>query len=240
MSKACFDYGHGGKDPGAVGNGLREKDLTLAIGKKVKAIVEKHGVKVVETRSNDKYLSLTERANISNRNNVDIFVSFHINSATNVNARGFEIWTTVGQTQGDIIATAIGKQLMEDFPHVPFRTDYSDGDLDKERNFTVIAKTKAPACLIEIGFIINKIDAQMLKTEQDKIAESISKGILKYLGIAYDKNKVKVRIKGKLYHFDGVKQDNTNYVAIRQVAEALGYKVDWDNTKKEVLINLRK
>lgn len=51
-----------------------------------------------------------------------------------------------------------------------------------------------------------------------------------------EKSKVKVRIDGKLHEFDGVFVENTNYVAIRQVAEALGCKVDWDDKKKEVLI----
>ena len=61
-----------------------------------------------------------------------------------------------------------------------------------------------------------------------------------FTGEKENKNKVKTRIKGKLYHFDGIMKDNTNYVAIRQIAEALGYDVGWDNNKKEVLIDLRK
>lgn len=189
MVKACFDYGHGGKDPGAIGNGMYEKDIVFSIGRKCKEKVERHGVQVVETRSGDTYLSLTERANISNKNNCDILVSFHTNAFTNSNARGFEIWTSKGQTKGDVLATRIGEQIKKDFPNVPFRADYSDGDLDKEENFTVIAKAKAPACLIEMGFITNKEDAQIIKTQQDKIAESIAKGILSYFGIKYQEPK---------------------------------------------------
>lgn len=183
LRKVCLDYGHGGHDPGAVGNGLQEKDLTLAIGKKVKGIVESHGIKVIETRDSDKYLSLTERANISNRNNADILVSLHVNSASDVNARGFEVWTTRGQTQDDKLADEIAREIKRTFPNVPFRADMTDGDLDKESNFTVIAKAAAPACLVEMGFIVNKQDAQMLRTEQDKIAGSIARGILNYLGV---------------------------------------------------------
>lgn len=185
MKTVCLDYGHGGSDPGAVGNGLKEKDLTLAIGKKTKGILEKYGLKVIETRSGDQYVSLTERANISNRNKADVLVSLHVNSAENVNARGFEVWTTRGQTLGDKLADAIGEEIKRAFPNVPFRADLSDGDLDKEANFTVIAKATAPACLVEMGFIVNAQDAQMLKTEQDKIAEAIARGIMNYLGVNY-------------------------------------------------------
>jgi len=185
MKVICLDYGHGGHDPGAVGNGLKEKDLTLAIGKKVKGMLEKQGLKVIETRSDDRYVSLTERANISNRNKADALVSLHVNSASNPNARGFEIFTTRGQTPADKLADEIGKELQGAFPNVPFRADWSDGDLDKEENFTVIAKATAPACLVEMGFIVNAQDAQMLKNEQDRIAQAIAKGVLNYLGITY-------------------------------------------------------
>lgn len=183
MSKVCLDYGHGGHDPGAVGNGLKEKDLTLAIGKKVKGVLEKQRLKVIETRSDDRYVSLTERANISNRNKADAFISLHVNSATNSSARGFEVWTTRGQDKSDQLAEDIAKEIKKAFPSVPFRADLSDSDLDKESNFTVIAKAAAPACLVEMGFIVNKLDAEMLKNEQDKVAGAISKGILSYLGI---------------------------------------------------------
>lgn len=185
MKVICLDYGHGGHDPGAVGNGLKEKDLTLAIGKKVKGMLEKQGLKVIETRSDDRYVSLTERANISNRNKADALVSLHVNSASNPNARGFEIFTTRGQTPADKLADEIGKELQGAFPNVPFRADWSDGDLDKEENFTVIAKATAPACLVEMGFIVNAQDAAMLRTEQDKIAEAIARGIMNFLGIKY-------------------------------------------------------
>lgn len=186
MSKVvCIDPGHGGKDPGAVRNGLQEKDITLAIALKLGNILEKHKIKVVYTRTTDKYLSLTERANISNRANADALVSIHTNSAANSSARGLEIWTSRGQTQGDMLATCIGEQLMEDFKGVPFRADYSDGDLDKEENFTVIAKAKAPACLIELGFISNKEDNKLQTGNQDEFALAIAKGVLKFLGILY-------------------------------------------------------
>src|SRR5690625_6628775 len=83
MSKiVVIDPGHGGHDPGAVANGLREKDLTLDISKRTKRYLERNykGVKVYLTRTNDKYLTLAQRANYANRKNADLFVSMHINA----------------------------------------------------------------------------------------------------------------------------------------------------------------
>lgn len=183
--KVWLDAGHGGKDPGACANGLKEKDITLAITLKIGKILERHGVKVCYSRTTDKYLSLTERAELSNKNNADAFVSIHTNSFTNPSARGLEIWTSRGQTKGDILATYVGQELIKAFPDVPFRKDMSDGDLDKESNFTVLVKTKAPACLCELGFISNKEDNKLQTGKQDEFAEAIAKGILSYLGIKY-------------------------------------------------------
>lgn len=185
MAKVFLDAGHGGKDPGACANGLQEKDITLAITLKIGKILERHGVKVCYSRTTDKYLSLTERAELSNKNNADAFVSIHTNSFTNPSARGLEVWTSRGQTKGDILATYVGQELIKAFPDVPFRKDMSDGDLDKESNFTVLVKTKAPACLCELGFISNKEDNKLQTGKQDEFAEAIAKGVLSYLGIKY-------------------------------------------------------
>ena len=236
MVKGTMDGGHGGKDPGALGNGLKEKDITLAMSKKVGAILQEHGVVINYTRTTDKFLTLTERAMVANNAAADFFVSFHVNSATNPNARGFELFTTKGTTKADELAEYIALEIIKAFPDVPFRADKTDGDLDKEENFTVITKTKMPAVLVEMGFIVNSIDAQMLRTQQDKIATAIAKGILKYLGIAYKEDGIKISINGKTYVMEGVFENNKNYVGVRELSEALGYRVDWDAVNKVVKI----
>lgn len=142
MAKVHLDFGHGGKDPGALGNGLKEKDITLSIGLKLGEILKRHNIEVTYSRTTDVFIDLTPRANMANNAKADIFVSLHVNSATNINATGLEIWTTKGQTKADILATKIGEQLQKDFPSIAFRKDMSDGDLDKEENFTVLAKLK--------------------------------------------------------------------------------------------------
>ncbi len=89
-----IDAGHGGKDPGAVGAKLLEKDLNLDVAKRVsKLINEQHPeVKVLLTRNEDVYLTLQERANFVNKNHADLFISIHTNAAENRNMYGVETY----------------------------------------------------------------------------------------------------------------------------------------------------
>ncbi len=91
-----IDPGHGGKDPGAVSQDgrLKEKDLTLEIAKRLKTALENKNPKlrVVLTRSNDRYLSLKERAVLANSANADIFISIHCNAAADSSSKGIETY----------------------------------------------------------------------------------------------------------------------------------------------------
>lgn len=89
-----IDAGHGGKDPGATGrrSRLREKNMTLAIAKKLGSILERAGLRVVYTRSDDTFVSLPARANIANRAKADLFVSVHINASRSRSLNGFECY----------------------------------------------------------------------------------------------------------------------------------------------------
>ncbi len=77
-----IDAGHGGKDPGALGNGYKEKDITLKIALELKRIVNENlpNIKVVMTRSTDKFIELSKRGEIAQDNKADFFVSIHCNS----------------------------------------------------------------------------------------------------------------------------------------------------------------
>ncbi|MEX0770611.1 MAG: N-acetylmuramoyl-L-alanine amidase [Balneolaceae bacterium] len=90
-----IDAGHGGKDPGSIGyNGLREKDVTLAVALKVGEYIEKNlpEVDVIYTRDDDRFLELEERGSVANRSRGDLFVSIHANAFSNRNARGSEVY----------------------------------------------------------------------------------------------------------------------------------------------------
>ena len=89
-----IDPGHGGKDPGAIGKrGLREKDITLYVGKRLGKILKaKHGVKVVYTRTRDVFVPLNERTEIANSRKADLFISVHTNASKKRKVRGIETY----------------------------------------------------------------------------------------------------------------------------------------------------
>ncbi|SHF12070.1 N-acetylmuramoyl-L-alanine amidase [Tissierella praeacuta DSM 18095] len=235
MVKVHIDFGHGGKDPGAVGNGLKEKDITLSVGLKIGEILKRHNVEVSYSRTTDTFIELSDRAKMTNQAKADIFVSIHVNSATNALARGVETFSHTGSSKGAILAKDIQDSIVQDKIFTVNRGI-------KTANFAVLRLTKMPAALAELGFISNSEDAKILRNKQSEIAESVAKGILKNLGIKYiekpkeNQNKIKVNVKGQLYHMDGFMKDKTNYVSIRQIAEALGCKVDWDDKTQTVVI----
>ena len=92
VNTVVIDPGHGGRDPGAVGRRVREKDITLAISLKLGEYIKEHlpDVKVVYTRTTDEFVELWRRAQIANENQADLFISIHCNSARNTAATGTE------------------------------------------------------------------------------------------------------------------------------------------------------
>lgn len=195
MAKIVIDPGHGGPDPGAVGpSGVQEKVVVLAVAKLLADILSAAGVEVRLTRDSDDVpwipsTDLSERVRISNYAGADLFISIHANAFSSPQAKGMEIWTSVGQTRADILAESIADALIEAFPGLVFRADMSDGDKDKEANFYVLYHTRAPAVLVELAFITNPVEEAMLKDPayQQKAARAIAKGIAAYLGIQLEK-----------------------------------------------------
>ena len=178
--KICIDPGHGGTDPGAVGKGLtKESDINLKVGRLVFSKLIRSGYEVAMTRSNDIPVRLSQRTHRSNALEADVFVSLHCNASENRQAHGIEVWTSPGQTRGDLLAECIFARLILRFPEARFRTDTRDGDNDKEANFYVLAHTVAPACLVEMGFISNLHEENLLKDQeyQEKMAHAIFLGI---------------------------------------------------------------
>lgn len=94
IKKVIIDPGHGGKDPGAIGRRLkiREKDLALAVSKKLRAILEKRDITVEMTRNRDVFISLPERVRMANSSNADLFISVHINASRSRMMSGFECY----------------------------------------------------------------------------------------------------------------------------------------------------
>ena len=81
-----IDPGHGGSDSGAVGNGLKEKNVVLATSKKLGALLQKRGYKVLYTRSTDVFINLRSRTAFAAKKNADMFISIHANAAPNASS----------------------------------------------------------------------------------------------------------------------------------------------------------
>jgi N-acetylmuramoyl-L-alanine amidase len=153
--KIVLDPGHGGKDPGACGKTLKEKDVTLAVAQIRRPKLEALGHEVLLSRYSDCDVPLSSRTCRANEWGADVLLSIHCNGAENPQAHGFEVWTSPGTTRADNLATIILDTWHRRFPSVRLRQDFADGDGDKEGRFWVLMKSKMPAVLVELGFITN-------------------------------------------------------------------------------------
>ncbi len=87
-----LDPGHGGKDPGAMGNGIRESSVTLQLAKMLGERLRKAGFIVLYTREKDVYVALEQRTEMANKKKADLFISLHVNASTDKNLNGLETY----------------------------------------------------------------------------------------------------------------------------------------------------
>ena len=191
MSNVFIDAGHGGKDSGAVGNGLQEKDLNLTIALEVGRLLKAKNVNVTYARQSDVFLELSERANKANNIKADIFVSIHVNAAGNATANGVETFHYPTSSTGKKLASDIQGALVDS---KVFKANRGV----KSANFAVLRLTKMPAALVELGFITNVSDAQLLKTKKNEMAQGVVNGILKYLNMTGTPTPKGYNIKSKI------------------------------------------
>lgn len=182
MVKIYLDAGHGGKDSGAVGNGLYEKNVVVDLAKRIEAKLKAYkNVQVLQSRTTDVFLELSERANKANAWGADCFVSLHLNSATASTAKGFETFIYNGSVGPDTIAfqnvmhTEIFRQIG------PNTTDRGK----KRANFAVLRESHMKAILGENLFVSNPTEASLLKqtTFLEKVAQGYVNGLEKFFGL---------------------------------------------------------
>ncbi len=189
-----LDPGHGGHDAGAVSTIAKEKDLNLAVARKLRRMLEQQGYKVVMTRDSDFFLTLQQRVDIANRIPDSIFVSIHHNSGRR-EASGIETFTLA--PQGTTSPYARTKRDMElagnnqDSENIALATAVhsrairSSGAIDRgiqRARFSVLCTIKRPAILFEGGFVSNAAECRKMATGryQDILAHSICQGIVAY------------------------------------------------------------
>lgn len=194
--KILIDNGHGSNTAGKRSpDGLfREYSYTREIAAEVTYKLRKNGYDadlLVPELYDVSLLERVHRVNVKcqslGANNV-LLVSIHVNAAGNgkewKSARGWEAWTSPGQTEGDKLAERLYESAMECFkPGTPIRSDWGDGDFDKENQFTILSKTLCPAVLTENFFMDNKEEVDYLQSDEGKAAvvKCHVEGIINYI-----------------------------------------------------------
>lgn len=169
------DPGHGGSDPGACSDNVKEKDLTLDISFRLRDLLENGGFDVIMTREEDIYVDTYRRPAMANEVDADLFISVHINSFTNSNPSGLETLCYPSEEKKKL-AIAIQNSMVETLGLL-------DRGIVAKSGYIVTRETKMPSALAEVGFISNPNDRSLLVTEEfrQKAAEAIYRGIINYL-----------------------------------------------------------
>jgi len=180
LNKIAIDPGHGDHndknsqvDPGAVNSTDYEKDITLNISNAVKKELEAKGYIIVMTRTGDVENAGTKlQWRIDKAAGTSIFVSIHINSAgTETNASGFQVCYKLTDANSKSLAQFIQDQ----------NTLFTDRGINGRNNLYVLNKYTGTAVLVEVGFISNASDLNIMKGNAPEIGKQIATGIINYL-----------------------------------------------------------
>lgn len=200
LRRIVIDAGHGGKDSGARNDayGLLEKNLTLDVARRLRALLKQAGFDVVMTRDSDVYIPLDQRPKVANRVNADLFISLHFNAAASSTASGFESYAFTPQFQASskyprptskdgkryagndqdpwnaLITYHLERALVQ-------RLGGPDRGMKRAR-WGVLKTLECPGVLTELGFVSHPPTAQKLRSAafRQTLAQSLFDGIVAY------------------------------------------------------------
>lgn len=197
-----LDAGHGGKDQGAAVGSLLEKDITLALTRQLSRHLQQLGYKVVTTRATDRALTLEQRTIMLDRANADLFLSLHVNSASDTTVKGIETFVLPPSGTASTYSTSPTKsrkrgnaydranlRLAYDLQRHLLRLTRAEDRGVKHANFQVLRDATAPAVLVEIGFLSNATERKRLADPayRDKLVDGIVSGISAYRRVVESK-----------------------------------------------------
>lgn len=182
------DPGHGGVDPGAVGeNDVLEKDIVLEVGHRLASYLRQGGARVIMTRETDTDLSdpelyglyekkrqdLARRVALANSSSADVMISVHINSLLNSSQYGAQTFYRPDLLKSRKLARAIQSEL---------NRSLKDRLAPLAGNYYIIRHSKIPTIIVEIGFISNPEEYKLLRDSayQTKIAWCLYAGLVRY------------------------------------------------------------
>jgi N-acetylmuramoyl-L-alanine amidase len=168
------DAGHGGYDPGTSGKSSIEKNLALTTAKLVASRLANAGANVFMTRSNDTFISLSGRVNVSEAKHADAFISIHYNASTSSSANGIASFY-YSESKDKELAKYIQESMAENAPSMKdMGVRFGDYYVTRENN--------QRAVLLELGFLSNAHDEQIVSSNayQQQISTGIYQGIARY------------------------------------------------------------
>jgi N-acetylmuramoyl-L-alanine amidase len=172
-----IDAGHGGSDNGAhSANGLKEKDITLSIAKKIASLNSNDHVQILLSRDNDQSISVKDRVHFAKDHDADLFVSIHLNAAADEQLNGFSVLIDRNNTEkNQLLASALINELKETYK--------TNNEIEVgNRGLFVVDSNSCPAALIECGYLTNSNDLAFISNNanQEKVAKDVLAAINNY------------------------------------------------------------
>jgi len=223
--------GHGGTDPGACGNGIREKDLNLAVALALVPLLTARGIDVHLTRTGDTYRSLQQRSNFIVGVKPDAALDLHHNGASDPKARGIETFRSLFNPKSRALAEKVHPQLLSTLGMpdrkiktrlYPGRTDWDYYHMIREPH----RRAGIPVIVTEGGFVSSPRDAAIMKRANFAAleAEAMARGICAFFGVPWSKPKA-LEPDGTLYRVQvGAFTVKVNAEACLKRAKAAGFK----------------
>lgn len=224
MAKVFIGVGHGGSDPGACANGLREADVNLTMALALRDELQRHGVTVGISRTRDENDRLTDEIRECNAFAPDLAVEVHNNSG---GGDGFEVFVYPGSSKSRELAQAIETEIKA--------IGQNSRGVKTSTTLGWVREVKTPAVLCE-GFFLDSADRAIGNTadKQRAFGVAYARGVLRVLGIPYrategalEPKQLRMMIGGVEYAVEAVEIGGNNYVKLRGLEQA-GYDVTYD------------
>ena len=186
--KIFIDAGHGGRDPGAVGNGMRESDIVLDVAKRFGCILAAQGFEVRQSRTTDVAATINERWRAANAWGADLYISIHANGFHLTTANGYETFIAATKPSDRDFAQVVHNALIA-ATGLRDRGVKVDSQSQHSGGLGVLRHSAMPAILVELAFVTaapNSLDVATLREKRQLMAQALADGVMKYLGVATD------------------------------------------------------
>jgi N-acetylmuramoyl-L-alanine amidase len=260
-AKVFVHVGHGGNDPGAIGNGMRESDVVLDVALRLETMLKHQGIEVMLSRRTD--VNVGNSAPRANAWGADMFLDLHCNAFYRNTANGYETFYPANKPQDKAFAACIHAEYLKGIPNIRDRGVKPDGQTQHSGGIRRLRDTLMPACLAEFAFITADAtrfpNPGILRDHRGAIASVLLNGILRWMQQvhttcnvvncpedetaytlvaegAHDGMMAQFRINGNDMSFPGIIRDNRTLVHVRGIFEHLGFSVDWDGNTRTVTI----